>query len=103
MLERSVDYHVLPGTLEGVIEIDPAVAPYGHWVHTGTRPHDIFPRNKQALRWTADNSFRFAKRVHHPGTQPDEFLYEAAERGRAEVNAIFSRHTDEALRKAGLK
>ena len=136
MLEKSVSYQVDIGKVEGVIELSPSVASYGHWVHTGTRPHDISPKNKRALRWATfiginkgisaeaykkmrmtsgynyetgkDSRFRrgtefaFAKHVHHPGTKPDEFLYEAAARSRMEINAIFGRHTQEALRKAGL-
>lgn len=102
MLEKSVSYQVDIGKVEGVIELSPSVASYGHWVHTGTRPHDILPKNKRALRWVSGNGFAFAKHVHHPGTQPDEFLYEAAVRSRMEINAIFGRHTQEALRKAGL-
>jgi len=103
MLERAIDYHVDISKCEGVIEIDSAVAPYGKWVHQGTSPHLIVPKNKQSLRWAgAGGKFIFAKKVHHPGTKKDEFLYEAAERSRIEINAIFARHIDTATKEAGL-
>jgi hypothetical protein len=103
MLERSIDYQVDEGKCEGVIQINPTIAPYGKYVHTGTRPHDIVPKDKHSLRWAGPgNKFIFAKRVHHPGTQKDEFLYEAAEQSRVEINAIFARHIDKATKEAGL-
>jgi hypothetical protein len=103
MLEKAIDYKVDAAKCKGIISIDSAVAPYGHWVHTGTKAHDIFPKSKKSLRWVNKNGFAFAKHVRHPGTKPDEFLYQAAERSRGEINAIFGRHVDEAQRKAGLK
>jgi len=126
MLEKAIDYTVDAAKCEGIIGINPIIAPYGHWVHKGTKAHDIFPKNKKCLRWVtavggkqalgpgtyqnmrngkyrAGSEFALAKHVHHPGTKPDEFLYQAAERSRGEINAIFGRHVDEAQRKAGLK
>lgn len=44
--------------------------------HEGTRPHDIRPRYKRALRWpgATKSGWRFAKVVHHPGTKPNRYL-----------------------------
>jgi hypothetical protein len=42
-------------------------APQALWVHWGTRPHVIKPKNKKALRWAGSGAFSFAKKVHHPG------------------------------------
>ena len=50
-LERAITYRVKKAATEGVIYIDDKVAPYGKFVHTGTRPHDIYPKNKKSLRW----------------------------------------------------
>ena len=70
-----------------------ASANYAVYVESGTRPHEIKPRNKKALRWAADGSqarlsgtprkggrVRFAKRVMHPGTRPQAFMVPGAER-----------------------
>ena len=52
----------------------------GAFIHSGTRPHDIVPKNRSALRWATPGSakgFAFARKVHHPGTSPDPFLHAA--------------------------
>lgn len=49
------------------------------FVHWGTRPHVIKPKNKKALRWAgADGRFIFARAVNHPGYRGDAYLVEAA-------------------------
>ena len=64
----------------------------------GTRPHDIYPVRRKALRWAAQPQGRrlsgrprvaaqrgglggvlFAKRVHHPGTRPQPFMRPAVD------------------------
>jgi len=53
-------------------------APHAVFVHWGTKPHVIRPKNKKALRWAAGGSFIFAKFVNHPGYKGDPFLINAA-------------------------
>lgn len=53
-------------------------APHALFVHWGTRPHVIRPKNKKALRWAAGGKFAFAKQVNHPGNAPDKWLERAA-------------------------
>ncbi|MHA6764682.1 HK97-gp10 family putative phage morphogenesis protein [Streptacidiphilus sp. PAMC 29251] len=50
-----------------------ANVPYAGFVLSGTAPHDIRPRNAQALRWDGPGGPMFARVVHHPGTRPDPF------------------------------
>lgn len=60
---------------------------YAAAVEFGTRPHEIVPRRRRALRWPASASgarlsgsprknaaVRFAKRVRHPGTKAKPYL-----------------------------
>jgi hypothetical protein len=47
------------------------------YVINGTRPHLIRPVRAQALRFTTGGRVVFAKLVHHPGTQPNDFLSKA--------------------------
>jgi len=47
---------------------------YALFVHYGTRPHSIYPKNKKALRWKSGGKFVFAKRVNHPGYKGDPFF-----------------------------
>jgi len=44
------------------------------YVISGTRPHVIRPVRAQALRFTVGGRVVYAKIVHHPGTQPNDFL-----------------------------
>lgn len=50
-----------------------ANVPYAGFVLEGTGPHDIRPRNTQALHWTGPSGPMFARLVHHPGTRPNPF------------------------------
>jgi hypothetical protein len=51
---------------------------YAEFVIHGTRPHTIEMRSARALRfWAEGDSIRFAKSVHHPGTQPNPFYHDA--------------------------
>ncbi|GAC1326389.1 MAG: hypothetical protein NVSMB2_25470 [Chloroflexota bacterium] len=45
---------------------------YAKYVVEGTRPHDIYPRDKQALFW--EGAMHPVGHVHHPGTKPNPFL-----------------------------
>lgn len=56
---------------------------YARYVHDGTRPHVIRPRNAQVLRFRVGTRWVFARVVHHPGTRPRPFL----DRALAEVTA----------------
>lgn len=53
-----------------------AQKPYAFFVHEGTEPHEIRPRNAKALRFYSQRAgtFVFAKVVHHPGTKPNRYL-----------------------------
>lgn len=50
---------------------------YAAMVHDGTRPHQIRPRTKQALRFVIGGQVVFAKVVNHPGTKGRPFLARA--------------------------
>lgn len=68
-----------------------ASASYAAYVERGTRPHEIVPKRRKALRWAAGNarlsgspraggSVRFAKRVQHPGTRAKPFMVPGAKK-----------------------
>ena len=70
-----------------------ASADYAAYVERGTRPHEIRPRVRKALRFAADagsarlsgsprsgGRVRFAKRVQHPGTRAQPFMVPGAEK-----------------------
>lgn len=98
------------------------LASYGLYVHEGTRPHIIRPRNKKALsfEWgrggfqaaqsggktvfvrpglTANRRVKWHattvfKEVHHPGTRANPFLQRAADKSATKIREYF----DAALR-----
>lgn len=56
-----------------------ATAPYAGFVHDGTRPHVIRPRNASVLRFPTRSGIVFAAHVNHPGTKARPFLRNAIE------------------------
>ncbi|MEM4497309.1 MAG: HK97 gp10 family phage protein [Nitrososphaerota archaeon] len=50
---------------------------YAPYVAFGTRPHVIYPVRAKALRFEVDGEVVYAKYVHHPGTQPNPFIFDA--------------------------
>lgn len=108
--QRSVivDFKTFARRPAGGIYLELGIAPYAGYIHTGTRPHKIYARNKKALSFTmgsktimvpknprkmpgyladgsGDKNTIWSQKgfVEHPGTKPDPFLYEAAVRGKA--------------------
>jgi hypothetical protein len=62
-------------------------ADYALYVHEGTSPHVIRPRNAKALRFDVGGRTVFAQLVHHPGTKARPFLLNAGRRVAAEMAA----------------
>lgn len=52
------------------------------FVVKGTRPHIIRPVRARALRFTVGGRVVYAKIVHHPGTEPNDFLTRALRAAR---------------------
>lgn len=75
---------------------DPQRAPHALFVNFGTRPHEIRPKNKKALRWAGGGFFHFAKVVKHPGYRGDAYIIEAA----TEAVRSFRSIVDQALKEA---
>lgn len=93
-LERSIEENVQGAT--GAVYLNQNVAPYGIYVHAGTRPHVIVPKQKKVLRWPSGGNFVFSKVVHHPGTKPDEFIYQAMENSKADIQKTFDSQIEKA-------
>lgn len=62
--------------------------PYALYVHEGTRPHEIRPKNKKVLANRRTGQF-FGKVVHHPGTRPNPFFVRAIERSKNIIQKNF--------------
>ena len=73
-----------PRTVEGSVT---ASARYALYVHQGTSPHIIRPKNAQALRFEIGGRTIYTKLVRHPGTKARPFLRNAGMRIAAEEAA----------------
>lgn len=60
-------------------------APYSVFVHQGTAPHVIRPRNAAALRFKVGGATVFASSVNHPGTRARPFLTNAVARALRDI------------------
>ncbi len=105
--QRQVDTHTQTGALarslrlrsdgdDGwIIDHDQQHAPYAVFVHWGTKPHIIRPREKKALRWPSGQGgktgFVFAKWAKHPGYAGDPWLVQAADEAVRQFDAIVKR------------
>ena len=89
LLERSITKEEFTGTIGGRVYLDDTMAAYGPFVHQGTRPHDIKPREKTVLRWPVRGGFVFSKHVHHPGTRPDQFIFRGGRINREHVRDLY--------------
>ena len=76
---------------------DPNRAPHAVFVNFGTRPHQIRPKNKKALRWASGNGFIFAKLVNHPGYRGDPYMVQAKDDALAQFSTIVDKTLKEAL------
>jgi len=55
-------------------KISISMVDYAAHVEFGTKPHDIVPKNKKALKFKGVGGTVFAKKVRHPGTRPNPFI-----------------------------
>ncbi|MDP2811771.1 MAG: hypothetical protein Q8O34_16660 [Rhodocyclaceae bacterium] len=70
---------------------NPQRAPHAVFVHWGTRPHVIRPKNRKVLRWPSGGAFAFARKVNHPGYKGDPWLHQAANEAIRQFDAIVNR------------
>ena len=52
---------------------------YRMMVQTGTKAHDIRPKNAKVLRFEVQGKIVFCKLVHHPGTKENPYITRAIE------------------------
>lgn len=95
-LGRSIHTENLTATSVDVV----ASAKYAAYVEHGTRPHEITPKARKALRFAPSAGGRrlsgtprvgadvvFAKRVHHPGTRAQPYLIPGAKKAVSDAGA----------------
>lgn len=92
-LFRSIVARPLGDGSQWEIGHDLQVAPHALFVHWGTKPHKIKPKNKKMLRFPVGGKFAFAREVNHPGYKGDPWLVDQA----AEAPKIFERRVNALL------
>lgn len=94
----------------GRVQVNPAVD-YAAYVHEGTgiygpyhqRIPPIIAKNGRALRFMIGGNAIFRKSTRgSDGYKGDAFLYDAADRQRANINATFEMYMNRAIKGAGL-
>jgi len=84
--QQSLAQDIQIYTTRGLVRVGTRnpVLKYLEW---GTRPHIITPDEAEALRWFNDEGQPvFAKRVRHPGTEPEAHLRSALDSVAARYN-----------------
>jgi hypothetical protein len=102
-LQRSISIRFNRQAHAASIFLDTGVAYYAGYVHGGTRPHEIVAKNKKSLLFTSYGRNVFRKKVFHPGTKPDEFLFEAGRALKDKILADIKMATLDAVSAAGVK
>lgn len=68
---------------------------YAIFVHEGTKPHVIKPRNKKALYWKGAE--HPVKKVNHPGSRPNPFMERALNKKKMMGNKVMINKVNQAL------
>jgi hypothetical protein len=86
----SLSRSVFKARVDGGWEVgnDSQLAPHARFVHDGSRPHVIRPRERKLLRWPVPGGYAFARQVNHPGYKGDPWLARAAR----EAPLVFERY-----------
>lgn len=78
-------------------------AKVARFLESGTPPHTIRPRRKDALRFVpAGGGVVFARVVKHPGTKPRHYVAAEATRAEPTLHAAVERAATEAATRSGL-
>lgn len=76
-------------------------AKYAPYVHDGTGPYEIRPKNGKALFWKgAEHPVRV---VHHPGIKANPFLKNAVEDNDSQIDKFFVKAVKDTMTQVGNK
>ena len=94
ILKRSITVHDEFDN-KVIISAGDGDAPYAPYVHEGTKPHLIKPKNKKALSWKGAK--HPVKSVKHPGSKPNPFLLRAAQKTAPEIDRLIGNDVAKAV------
>lgn len=105
-VNKSTDPQVRPGRLRDSIRSEDkttaanttvtfySTVPYAKYVISGTKEHDIEVKAARWLHWQSHGVDYFRKKVHHPGTAPNDF----PERALRPLESTIQRRLNEIMR-----
>ena len=102
ILAPPVEGSFSDGELRAKIVAGGGTVHYARFVHDGTKPHEIKPKKRRALRIPTGTGFAFRKKVRHPGTAPRPFMTVARDAIAPQVPALVEAYLQRAIRIAGL-
>lgn len=102
ILRGPVEGSVAGGDLRLEMRAGGSGLAYAAAIHDGSRPHDIRPSRRRALRFVRGSDFVFARVVRHPGTAPRPFLDQALEANLPFAERTLAQATRLAFVRAGL-
>jgi hypothetical protein len=84
------------------VGINLGVAPYGEYLHEGTKDHMVKPKNAKALHWVGGGSSFFSKGHMVSGIEKYQFIHLAVKNVEEKIVACVESHIRLALAKVGL-
>ncbi len=92
-----------PGGLEigSLYAIVRPATDYAYYVHEGTKPHKIYPKNGKALFWPG--AAHPVRVVNHPGTKGNPFMPRLLDLSRADIMRHFQDAVNAALQEANIQ
>ncbi len=72
---------------------------YAYGVHEGTKPHDIYPKDKKALAWPG--GAHPVHVVHHPGNKGNPFMTALLDASSGDITKHFEEAVAGALKASG--
>lgn len=78
--------------LRGEVGPNLSVTPYAWYVHQGTDPYEIRPKNKKALYWKG--ALHPVKKVKHPGIKANPFVEKTRDKIEDPIQRIFEKTID---------
>lgn len=94
MLRRNI--RATSQGLKGKVGPDLNITPYALYVHEGTRPYVIRPKQKKALYWPGAKYP--VKKVKHPGIKANPYVEKTFNEIKQPVEQIFQREIDKFIR-----
>lgn len=97
LLQKSFTANIESAGTLGVSAVIGTPLNYALPVEFGSKPHDILPKNGNALHFMIRGVPVFAKKVHHPGTKGYFMVTRAFEENKTQIQDSFNRMVERVI------